>query len=101
MRSMQIVAFGEALEERTTDEPPPPQGTEVLMKVTACGVCHSDVHLWEGFYDLGEGQRIDIAGRFTLPHTLGHEIVGDVAAVGPDGGRLAVGGRRLVWPAPD
>ena len=98
MRSMQIVAFGEALEERTSDDPPPPQGTEVLVKVTACGVCHSDVHLWEGFYDLGEGERIDIAGRFALPHTLGHEIVGDVAAVGPEGGRLAVGGRRLVHP---
>ena len=98
MRSMQIVAFGEALEERTTDDPPPPQGTEVLVKVAACGVCHSDVHLWEGYYDLGEGERIDIAGRFALPHTLGHEIVGDVAAVGPEGGRLAVGGRRLVHP---
>ncbi len=95
---MQIVSFGEALEERVVEEPPAPQGTEVLMKVTACGVCHSDVHLWEGYYDLGEGERIDIAGRFALPHTLGHEIVGDVAAVGPDGGRLAVGGRRLVHP---
>ncbi len=95
---MQIVSFGEALEERVTEEPVPPQGTEVLLKVTACGVCHSDVHLWEGYYDLGEGERIDIAGRFALPHTLGHEIVGDVAAVGPDGGRLAVGGRRLVHP---
>ena len=98
MRSMQIVAFGEALEERTSEEPAAPQGTEVLLKVTACGVCHSDVHLWEGYYDLGEGERIDIAGRFALPHTLGHEIVGDVAAVGPEGGRLAVGGRRLVHP---
>ena len=98
MRSMQIVTFGEALEERTTVDLPPPQGTEVLVRVTACGVCHSDVHLWEGFYDLGEGERIDIAGRFALPHTLGHEIVSDVAAVGPEGGRLAIGGRRLVHP---
>jgi D-arabinose 1-dehydrogenase-like Zn-dependent alcohol dehydrogenase len=98
MRSMQIVAFGEALDERIVEDPPPPQGTEVVMRVTACGVCHSDVHLWEGYYDLGEGERIDIAGRFKLPHTLGHEIVGDVAAVGPEAGRLAVGGRRLVHP---
>ena len=92
MRSMQIVAFGEALEERNLEEPAPPQGTEVLLKVTACGVCHSDVHLWQGYYDLGDGERIDIAERFPLPHTLGHEIVGEVAAVGPEGGRLAVNG---------
>jgi D-arabinose 1-dehydrogenase-like Zn-dependent alcohol dehydrogenase len=98
MRSMQIVAFGEALEEHELEEPAPPQGSEVLLKVSACGVCHSDVHLWQGFYDLGDGERIDIAARFPLPHTLGHEIVGDVVAVGPEGGRLAVGGRRLVHP---
>jgi len=113
MRSMQIVAFGEALDERIVEDPPRPQGTEVVMRVTACGVCHSDVHLWEGYYDLGEGERIDIAGRFKLPHTLGHEIVGDVEAVGwdprPGGWRSAGGGwctrgsaaanARTVWMA--
>lgn len=31
---------------------PEPKGTEVLIKVTYCGVCHSDLHFWEGFYEV-------------------------------------------------
>jgi D-arabinose 1-dehydrogenase-like Zn-dependent alcohol dehydrogenase len=30
---------------------PEPKGTEVLIEVTHCGVCHSDLHIWEGYYD--------------------------------------------------
>ncbi len=38
---------------------PTPQGTqEVLLKVRAAGVCHSDIHLWEGGYDLGQGRTL-------------------------------------------
>ena len=31
---------------------PEPTGTEILVKVTHCGVCHSDLHFWEGFYEV-------------------------------------------------
>ena len=47
MRSYQITEFGKPLEAR--DYPTPaPRGTEVLMRVSACGVCHSDLHIWQG-----------------------------------------------------
>ena len=85
MRSMQMVAFGAPLVE-TRREAPEPRGTEVLLRTRACGVCHSDLHLWDGFFDLGDGERIDVAPRFDLPFTLGHEIVGEVVALGPDVG---------------
>ena len=34
-----------------------PAGTEVLLKVLAAGVCHSDLHLSDGYFDLGGGKR--------------------------------------------
>ena len=36
---------------------PKPQGAEVLVRVTRAGVCHSDVHIWDGYFDLGGGKR--------------------------------------------
>jgi D-arabinose 1-dehydrogenase-like Zn-dependent alcohol dehydrogenase len=108
LRSYQIVEFGAALEAR--DYPTPtPQGTEVLMAVRACGVCHSDLHLWHGYFDLGGGRRLTLDQRgVELPFTLGHEIVGEVAALGPDAARVAagveggggveVGDKRIVYP---
>jgi Zn-dependent alcohol dehydrogenase len=32
----------------------PPVGEEVLLRVEAAGVCHSDVHIWDGHFDLGD-----------------------------------------------
>ncbi len=98
MRSYQITEFGKPLEAR--DYPTPaPRGTEVLMRVSACGVCHSDLHIWQGYFDLGDGKRITFADRgVEPPFTLGHEIVGEVAAVGPEAAGVAVGDRRVVYP---
>ena len=100
MRSYQIVEWGKPLEPR--DYPnPEPEGTQVLVRVTACGVCHSDVHIRDGYFDLGNGQRINMAERgLKLPFTLGHEVVGVVAALGPDaeGMGVKVGDRRVVFP---
>jgi alcohol dehydrogenase/propanol-preferring alcohol dehydrogenase len=80
-------------------ETPEPEGAEVLVRITACGVCHSDIHLWEGGFDLGWGLRIDVTERGLVPpFTLGHEIVGEVAALGPRASGVAVGERRLVFP---
>jgi S-(hydroxymethyl)glutathione dehydrogenase/alcohol dehydrogenase len=58
----------------------PPRRDEVLVRVAAAGVCHSDVHLADG--RLGEGR---------WPMVLGHEGAGVVAAVGPGVVDLAVG----------
>lgn len=77
-----------------------PTGTEVVIAVTHSGVCHSDVHLWEGYYDLGGGKRLSFAQRGTrLPIAPGHEIVGVVvrcgAAVKDD---VEIGSQQIVYP---
>jgi propanol-preferring alcohol dehydrogenase len=78
---------------------PTPQGTDVLLKVTHAGVCHSDLHTAEGFYDMGNGQRFYVKDRgIQLPIALGHEILGEVAAVGPDAGPVSIGSRQIVYP---
>ena len=97
MQSYMVTAFGEPLQARETATPEP-SGREVLVRVLASGVCHTDVHVWEGYYDLGGGKRMNFADRgVSPPFTLGHEIAGEVAAAGPDAG-LAVGDRVLVYP---
>ena len=78
---------------------PEPTGTEILIEVTHCGVCHSDLHFWEGFYELGGGKRMMLSERgVTLPRAIGHEILGRVAKLGPDAEGVAVGDRRIVYP---
>ena len=97
MLSYQVTAYGRPLERRETASPEP-RGEEVLLRVSACGVCHSDVHLWEGAFDLGDGKRLDLTRGRDLPHTLGHEIAGEVVAPGPEASGVAVGDRRVVYP---
>ena len=91
MRSYQIVEWGQPIELR--EQPTPtPQGTEVLLRVTAAGICHSDLHINDGYFDLGEGKRGGARqARRELPLTLGHEIVGVVEALGPDAEGVEVG----------
>lgn len=78
---------------------PKAEGTSVLIKVTHAGVCHSDLHTAEGFYDMGGGKRFYVKNRgIQLPVALGHEILGEIAAVGPDAGSLEVGSKQIVYP---
>lgn len=98
MRSYDVVAFGEPLQPREKDAPQP-RGTEVLLRVAAAGVCHSDLHMWEGHYDLGEGKRLHVVDRgVSPPFTMGHEVAGEVVALGYDAKGVAVGDMRLVFP---
>ncbi|MBM3555372.1 MAG: zinc-binding dehydrogenase [Alphaproteobacteria bacterium] len=99
MRSFQVVSFGKPLCE-AVKATPTPSGSEVVVKITACGVCHSDVHLWEGYFDLGGGRKAPVGGGKPdyLPLTLGHEPAGEVIAVGPDAKGVKVGDRRVVYP---
>ena len=97
MRSYQIAAYGEPL-RRADRETPEPTGSEVLVRVLACGVCHTDVHLREGYYDLGNGKKLDLSQFQTLPLTPGHEIVGEVAAMGAEVSGVSTGDRRIVFP---
>jgi alcohol dehydrogenase, propanol-preferring len=102
MKSFQVSEFNAPLTE--VDAPTPqPSGTQVLLKVKAAGVCHSDLHIWEGGYDLGHGRKpLSLKDRgVSLPRTMGHETVGEVLAFGPDArdtGGLKVGDTVLVYP---
>jgi D-arabinose 1-dehydrogenase-like Zn-dependent alcohol dehydrogenase len=71
----------------------------VLLKMLAAGVCHSDLHIWDGYYDMGGGKKMMLVDRgIKLPLTMGHENVGEVVAVGPDAKGVKVGDVRLVNP---
>ena len=78
---------------------PEPTGTEVLLETTYCGVCHSDLHIWEGRYDLGGGKVMNLKDRgLSLPLAMGHEIVGRVVKLGPEARGVKVGDIRIVFP---
>ena len=97
MISYQVEAFGKPLAQALRDVPVP-TGSEVIVKVEACGVCHSDVHLHDGFFDTGSGNKMDMTKAMMLPRTMGHEIAGTVVAVGPDAVGAKLGDRRVVYP---
>jgi len=102
LKAMRIVEWGKPLELREI-EIPKLGGRGVLVKVTASGVCHTDVHLTAGAYDLGEGKKLSMADRgINLPITLGHEIAGMVESLGPeartDQTTLKAGDSVVVYP---
>src|SRR3954451_24758664 len=98
MRSFQVCTCGQPLQCKEYPTPKP-AGAEVLLKVLAAGVCHSDLHLSEGYFDLGGGKRMSLEDRgMKLPVTLGHENVGEVVAVGPLADGVKIGDRRLAHP---
>lgn len=97
MKSQKIIQYSEPLEE-VEEKTPVPEGTEVLIKIIYSGVCHSDVHLSDGFFVLSGEKKMDISSRRSLPFTLGHEIFGEVVAFGKDAKNVKMGDRRAVYP---
>ena len=98
MLAMQIIEWGKPLETREYPDPEP-KDEEVLLRVEAAGVCHSDVHIWDGYFDLGEERRISLESRGVhLPFTMGHEIAGEVAALGPHASGVKVGDKVVAYP---
>ena len=89
-----ITEFGKPL-TRLEAPTPTPTGTEVLVRVEHCGVCHSDVHIHEGFIGLGGQAKLPLG--LPLPHTLGHEVAGEVIAVGPEAKGVSVGEHRALY----
>jgi alcohol dehydrogenase, propanol-preferring len=81
MRAMVLERAGEPLTERELPDPEPSEG-QVLIEVSTCGVCRTDLHIFDG--ELSEPK---------LPLVLGHQIVGRVAAAGEGAGRFAIGDR--------
>ena len=81
MRAMLLTAPGRALEPAELPAPEPGPG-QVAVRVIACGVCRTDLHIVDG--ELAEPK---------LPLVLGHQIVGEVAERGPGAERFATGER--------
>jgi alcohol dehydrogenase, propanol-preferring len=80
-------------------EIPEPKENQVIVKVKAVGVCHSDLHLWEGGYDLGDGSFMKVTDRgVKYPVTPGHEIVGTIAKMGSAVSGYSEGDDVLVYP---
>ncbi|MBY8978218.1 alcohol dehydrogenase catalytic domain-containing protein [Rhodobacteraceae bacterium NNCM2] len=98
MKSYDLVEFGKPMQARDLPDPEP-VGTEVLVRVRRCGVCHSDLHLRQGYFDLGEDGEFRVADRgMKLPLALGHEVLGEVVAAGPDAPDAPIGETMLVHP---
>ncbi len=81
MRAMVLERPGTPLVERELPEPEPGAG-EVAVRVDACGVCRTDLHIVDG--ELTEPK---------LPLVCGHQVVGEVVARGPGAERFALGAR--------
>lgn len=74
-------------------------GTEVLLRVTANGVCHTDLHIREGNYNLGHGKKLSFADRgMKLPRVMGHEPAGVIVDSGADAGELDTSKNYVVFP---
>jgi alcohol dehydrogenase/propanol-preferring alcohol dehydrogenase len=100
MRAWAVVETGKPLQEIELPTPVP-TGRQVLLEVTHAGVCHSDLHIWEGEYDLGSRGKMKLSDRgVKLPLAMGHETVGRVVSWGPEaeGQGLEVGQTRIVFP---
>jgi D-arabinose 1-dehydrogenase-like Zn-dependent alcohol dehydrogenase len=92
-----LVAYGQPLCETVVDCPAP-RGSEVLVRVERCGVCHSDLHLQDGYFQLGADKRLDITKDRPLPFTLGHEIAGVIESTGEAADGAAIGQRVAIYP---
>jgi len=81
MRAVLFAGPGLPLQVEKVPAPEPGPG-EVLVRVRACGVCRTDLHILDG----------ELAAP-TLPLILGHQIVGEVVGVGPGSRRYSMGQR--------
>ena len=97
MKSAQIIEPNKPLEINET-ELPKPNGNQVIVKVKSTGVCHSDLHLWEGGYDTGDGFMKVTDRGVKFPVTPGHEVVGNVEEIGDSVQGVDIGDLVLVYP---
>ena len=98
MQAARIVEVNEPLEV-TQLETPKPKGSQVLIKVESSGVCHSDIHLWEGGYEGIGGQLLKTTDRgVKYPLTPGHEIAGIVDSLGEETEGFTKNEKVLVYP---
>ena len=96
MKAYQIVENGKPLEEREIEKPVP-SGKEILLKTVACGVCHSDVHIHEGFFSLGDDAKLPVP-LMTDALAMGHEIYGEVVELGDEVEGVEIGKKYVAYP---
>ena len=98
MKAARIVKVNEKLEIQQV-ETPKPRGSQVLVKVQSSGVCHSDIHLWEGYYEGVGGQLLKTTDRgVNYPLTPGHEVAGIVDSLGEQAEGFNNNDKVLVYP---
>jgi propanol-preferring alcohol dehydrogenase len=98
MKSAKIIEINQPLQIEET-KTPKPKGSQVLVKVQSSGVCHSDIHLWEGGYEGPEGQFLKTTDRgVKYPLTPGHEIAGVVDSLGEQTEGFTKNEKVLVYP---
>ena len=98
MRAARITQVNEPLQiqELQTSKP---TGSQVLIKVQSSGVCHSDIHLWEGGYQGPEGVFLKTTDRgVKYPLTPGHEIAGVIDSLGEQAEGFSKNEKVLVYP---
>jgi alcohol dehydrogenase, propanol-preferring len=78
---------------------PKPKNLQVLVKVKAAGICHSDLHLWEGGYMGAGGKFMKVEDRGVhFPLTPGHEVSGVIEEIGESVLHFQKGDNVLVYP---
>ena len=100
MKAARIVKPKETLQVQDLDIPKA-TGSQVVVKVRSSGVCHSDIHLWEGGYEGIEGQFLKATDRgVTYPLTPGHEIAGMIESLGEEAEKEAIdkNDKVIVYP---
>jgi propanol-preferring alcohol dehydrogenase len=98
MKTARIVEVNQPLQVQEL-QIPKPKGAQVLIKVQSSGVCHSDIHLWEGGYQGPEGQFLKTTERgVKYPLTPGHEIAGMIDSLGEQAEGFSKNEKVLVFP---
>jgi propanol-preferring alcohol dehydrogenase len=98
MKAVRIMKTKEPLELKEVSAPKP-KNDQVLVRVESAGVCHSDLHLWEGGYAGPQGVFMKVEDRgVRFPLTPGHEIAGSIEEVGDSVIGYQKGDKVLVYP---
>eukprot|EP00039_Didymoeca_costata_P020436 m.341247 g.341247 ORF g.341247 m.341247 type:complete len:370 (-) comp19957_c0_seq1:208-1317(-) len=92
---MAVEEFGAPL-KRIVETIPQLKGSEVLVKNEYSGVCHSDAHIHDGYFNVGGGAKLN--HPFPPPFSLGHEMEGIITDVGPEANKSLLGRRVAVYP---
>ena len=98
MKAARIVKVNEPLQVQEL-QTPTPKASQILIKIQSSGVCHSDVHVWEGYYEGIGGQQLKtIDSGVKYPLTPGHEIAGIVDSLGDQVEGFSKNEKVLVYP---